>query len=228
MLDDTWRDTMRADVKVLTDALGRVRDLDVLGIRLEAAIEQLGITDTVEITARLTHQDVIERRRLISVIDDEMTTALLRRLHEAADDPPTTAAASVEAADALRPLVRRPWKRLRRAVRRLGNEPPIAELHRVRLSAKRARYAAEAVVPVFGRDARRFAQAVAGVQDVLGDLNDAEQTVVWLSDAVDELSPYGAFAAGQLTLHFHQRAVEHRHGWERSFERARRRSRWLG
>ena len=227
MLDEAWRVAMRADLKVLTDALGAVRDLDVLRIRLESAIEQLGIDDAADLLARLDEHDAAERHRLVTVLDSDATADLIARLRTATADPPTTAAAQAAAEDQLRPLARRPWRRLRRAVRSLGQEPPIAELHRVRLLAKRARYAAEAVTPAFGRRARRLAKALAGVQDVLGDLNDAEQTIAWLQEAVDELSPRAAFAAGLLTAHFEQQATEHRHGWERSFRRAERRSDWL-
>ena len=44
-------------------------------------------------------------------------------------------------------LVRKPWKKLRKAVRALDDDPPDEELHAVRIRAKRCRYAAEAVAP---------------------------------------------------------------------------------
>jgi CHAD domain-containing protein len=93
--------------------------------------------------------------------------------------------------------------------------------------AKRTRYAAEAVVPVYGRDARRFATAVKRVQDVLGEMNDAAVAAHWLALTGATLEAPEAFAAGQLAHHFSAVAEQRRHGWERAFERARRRSRWL-
>lgn len=239
LLDDAWRIQMRAELQLLADALGEVRDTDVLRMRLEAAIAEVGIADVTagdeltvgggaELLAHLDCHQHDAHRRLLDVIDDDRTTTLLQRLREAAADPPTTGRALGRATRRLLPLVRKPWRKLHRTVGALDDDPPISELHRVRLLAKRTRYAAEAVVPVFGRDAQRFARAVTGVQDVLGELNDAEQTIVWLRSAAGGLSAGGAFAAGQLVSHFHQVAAEHRSGWERSFARAERRSAWLG
>ena len=59
------------------------------------------------------------------------------------------------------------------AVDDLGATPPDAALHAVRIRAKRCRYAAEATIPVFGTPAQRFARAIADVQDVLGEHQDA-------------------------------------------------------
>jgi CHAD domain-containing protein len=55
-------------------------------------------------------------------------------------------------------------------------------LHAVRIRSKRARYAVEAVAPLFGRDARRFAKRLADVQSVLGDHQDTTVAEAWLRD----------------------------------------------
>ena len=52
-----------------------------------------------------------------------------------------------------------PWRQLRGAVEALDDEPADEALHEVRIRAKRCRYAAEAVAPVVGKPARRFARA---------------------------------------------------------------------
>jgi CHAD domain-containing protein len=49
-------------------------------------------------------------------------------------------------------------------------------LHEVRKDAKRTRYAAEAVEPVLGRDARRYAAAIAELQESLSDFQDGVVT----------------------------------------------------
>ena len=54
-----------------------------------------------------------------------------------------------------------PWKRLRSAIRQLPDHATDPELHRIRILAKRARYAAEAVAPVAGVAAAAFAKAAA-------------------------------------------------------------------
>jgi len=45
---------------------------------------------------------------------------------------------------------------------------------------KRCRYAAEAVSPVIGKRAARFARAAAAVQGVLGEHHDSVRTQAWL------------------------------------------------
>src|SRR5207253_1627163 len=96
-------------------------------------------------------------------------------------------------------LVRRPWRRLDRAVKSLSPAPSDSELHEVRKRAKQARYAAEAAAPVGGAPAVRFAKAMEGVQEVLGAHQDAVLARAWLRDAtrksdVNEV----VFLAGEL------------------------------
>ena len=77
-------------------------------------------------------------------------------------------------------LVRPPWRKLRDEVRALGDDPPDEALHAVRIRAKRCRYAAEAVAPAVGKPAKAFAKAVAGLQEVLGEHQDAVVAGQWL------------------------------------------------
>jgi CHAD domain-containing protein len=229
LLDDDWRVATRAELKWLADALGAVRDADVLAMHLDDAIEPTGADPAAASTvlSALEGQRAAARRALIRVLDDQRATSLLDELGRRADDPPTTPSALGRAELRLRPLVRQPWRKLARTVDRLGDEPTVEQLHRVRLLSKRTRYAAEAVVPVYGREARRFAAAVKEVQDVLGEMNDAAAAVRWLGRTGAALDAPAAFAAGQLAHHFRTVAEQHRHGWERAFERARRRAHWL-
>jgi CHAD domain-containing protein len=105
---------------------------------------------------------------------------------------------SAPASDVLPALVRRPWRHLRQAVEALGAEPADEALHDVRIQSKRLRYAAEAAAPVIGRPARRLAAAVAEVQGVLGDFNDAVVAEEWLRQAAKSAPASTALVAGQL------------------------------
>src|SRR6202521_2657548 len=89
-----------------------------------------------------------------------------------------------------------PWRRLRSAVRQLPETPTDPELHRIRILAKRARYAAEAVAPVVGPDAAAFARAAAKLQTILGEHQDSVTAQAWLRAA--RVSGRRAFVAGQL------------------------------
>ena len=229
LVDTGWRRELRAELSWLADALGRVRDLDVLGGVLAAAASDAGV-DPAGLAPILDDVGVRRaeaRAELLAVLDSDRAAALLATLRAAAADPPTTGSALGRADLRLRPLVRSPWRKLDRAVAHLGREPAVADLHRVRLLAKRTRYAAEAVVGVFGKPARRFANAVSDVQGVLGDMNDAELAIAHLQHVADTLPSTGAFAAGQLSHHLQAVAEQARHDWQRPFRRARRRSDWL-
>jgi CHAD domain-containing protein len=110
-------------------------------------------------------------------------------------------------------LIRRPWRQLKRAAKALrGTRPILNGTHAAWIRAKRCRYAVEAVAPVFGRQAGRFAAAIAAVRDILGDHQGTVVAEAWLRAAGAALSP-ARLAAGKLI------AAERR-------ERARLRSRW--
>src|SRR5207249_8923743 len=87
------------------------------------------------------------------------------------------------AKDVLPKLAGGPWRRLRSAVRQLPENPTDPELHRIRILAKRARYAAEAVAPIVGADATAFARAAAKLQTVLGEHQDSVTAQAWLRAA---------------------------------------------
>jgi CHAD domain-containing protein len=89
--------------------------------------------------------------------------------------PPFIDRASGRAADVLPPLVLATWKRLDKALRTAEKAPGEQRdllAHEARKDAKAARYAAEAVVPVFGAKAKRFAAAMADLQEALGEHQD--------------------------------------------------------
>jgi CHAD domain-containing protein len=127
-------------------------------------------------------------------------------------------------ADVLRGLVRAPWRHLWRAVDELPDDPPDPALHEVRIRAKRVRYAAEAVEPVFGRDARRFVERVTELQDVLGEHQDAVVAGQWLREAASSSGDLDvAFAGGMLAAIEHRAALASRGEWSAAWHAASRR-----
>jgi CHAD domain-containing protein len=128
-------------------------------------------------------------------------------------------------------LVRKPWKQLRRAVEALDDDPPDEELHAVRIRAKRCRYAAEAVAPAIGKAAKQFAAAVEGVQEVLGEHQDAVVAGQWLrTHAADGGGRVeGAFVAGELAAREDAAADASRAQWPDAWDQAKpkRLRRWM-
>jgi CHAD domain-containing protein len=104
-----------------------------------------------------------------------------------------------------------PWRRLRSAVRQLPENPTDPELHRIRILAKRARYAAEAVQAVAGPVATSFARAAAKLQTVLGEHQDSVTAQAWLRSA--RATGRRAFAAGELIAIEHIAANDARAKW---------------
>jgi CHAD domain-containing protein len=94
--------------------------------------------------------------------------------------------------------VARPLKKLRTAVKELPDDAAPEELHRIRILAKRARYATEAAEPFAGKEAEALAEALAAVQDVLGAYQDAIVAEAWLRSAADGTDAAGSLAVGEL------------------------------
>jgi CHAD domain-containing protein len=102
------------------------------------------------------------------------------------------------AAEVLPQLVRKPWRRVVRAINELEPDPPDEALHEIRIRAKRLRYACEAVAVVVGKPAVRLAKDAAALQGVLGDQHDAVVAEEWLREASRTAKGTSALVAGQL------------------------------
>jgi CHAD domain-containing protein len=101
-------------------------------------------------------------------------------------------------------LLARAWQKLKKAARGLDDDSPDEEWHRVRIKAKRARYATEAVIPALNgsnlKGAKRFAGGTAAVQETLGGLQDAAVAQATITRCLKEAGkdPVLHFAAGRL------------------------------
>ncbi|HEY8094348.1 MAG TPA: CHAD domain-containing protein, partial [Acidimicrobiales bacterium] len=119
-------------------------------------------------------------------------------------------------------LAATPWSHLERNIGKLERHPTDEELHRVRILAKRARYAAEAAAPVIPA-AARHAEAIAALQGVLGDHQDAVLAQQWLRDAVaGGASGPEAFGSGLLVRAEQDLAARHRRRWRAAWAEASR------
>ncbi|MGF1600063.1 MAG: CHAD domain-containing protein [Acidimicrobiales bacterium] len=228
LLDPAWAADLNPRLQVLAAHLGAVRDADVLHQLLRSVLDANPEIDGDAGTAVL---ELLERQRhdaldaLNQCLDHDDTSRLLDDLVAAAADPPTTPDADQPAKDQLPPLVAKRWRHLRRAVAALDRHPPAPALHEVRILAKRARYATEAIAPAFGTRTRQFAKSLAALQDTLGDLNDGSVAGRWLTTNADQLDPVAAFAAGRLAHQLHHAPGDEWRGAWKAVERSR--PRWL-
>ncbi len=223
LLDPSHLDRLAPELRWMGDCLGEVRDADVrLEVLLALAENESSLAPgrTEALFLVLAGQLHEAHGRLLDALDSERCINLLDQLVETAQDPPTAPQADDPAEENLPSLVIRPWRKLRQAVADLGPGPTDVALHRIRIRAKRCRYAAEAVEPVSGKPARRLAKSMKRVQDSLGDLNDAIVIGEHL-DATSAEHPELGFVAGELAGLLSARARHCRDDFFETWNRAK-------
>ena len=211
VLDRGWVSSLRAELGWLADALGAARDAEVLRGRLRrtAAADRLVPLDEASV-ARLDadlaarHEDALQA--LDKVLCQERYHRLLDALLDAAIAP-RHARRAADPADAVLPgIVGRPWRRFAfggngiEGAGQLDEAGPDASWHAVRINGKRARYAVEAVAGVLGGEAAALASALAKVQELLGEHQDAAVAAdTWLAIANADPDDHAlAVTAGRL------------------------------
>jgi CHAD domain-containing protein len=204
LLNEGWVDDLRSGLAWLGALVGAVRDADVLTGRLQAQLRALPDSEAASgaaLIARLAAERDAARSAMMAGLRSPRYEVLVEQLVRAAREPQLSEdgarTAAAPARDLLPTLVHRRWRRLAAAAGALGDEPSDQALHRVRILAKRCRYAAEAAAPVVGRRMGRFAAAIEEVQDLLGSHQDAVVAEAWLRAAA---TPDDALAAGELIV----------------------------
>jgi CHAD domain-containing protein len=178
-----------------------VRDLEVMRDILAACAASLPAADVSHLeplfAAAAAERDTA-RDAMLAALDSERNEMLQRLLAHAAATPPLAHDTDLDAVAIARRTTRSAWKRLERDVHALGPAPSDAALHDVRLRAKRARFAAEAAIPLVGNPARKFAKSMANLQGVLGAQHDAVVAHHWVRERAMHEEPTVAFAAGMV------------------------------
>ncbi|MDT0456517.1 CYTH and CHAD domain-containing protein [Streptomyces sp. DSM 41527] len=170
------------ELQWLAAELGVDRDREVLTARLEQALAEVPRTLRLgPVDARLRiwseRRRVDARREVLSVLDGPRYLELLKTLHALLEEPPLRPAADRPAPGVVAGAVLKDYRRLARRVEAALAAPPgqarDEALHGARKAAKRTRYAAEAARPALGRPAKKFAQRIKRVQQLLGDHQDS-------------------------------------------------------
>ncbi|WP_198663282.1 CYTH and CHAD domain-containing protein [Jiangella endophytica] len=214
VLDRPWAEELRAELAWFARSLGDLREGDVLRERLEHHCADLPpdlpATEVKLLLAEVLGGSVADARtRVGELLDDERYLALHDRLVRAVAQPLTRPDAERPARDVLPRLVEKAWTRLDGAAQDLADDSPDAEWHAARLAAKRARYAAEAVAPVLGGDAKAFAKQIEKITEILGEHQDAAMAAAKARELAnsDHASADVAFALGVLASN--ERALVH-------------------
>lgn len=168
---------IRESVEWLSGELGATRDWDVLASSTIPAIKGIDLgqlRSIAEQRARSLHGDLLKTLR-----DPRYTQLILQlngwfygRQWRQDGTLPQDSAMAKRSRDAMTPLLRKAQRRLRKRINIL-TDGDATQRHRVRIAAKKARYAAE-----FFRDllpakrVKRYVHTLSGLQDLLGHLND--------------------------------------------------------
>lgn len=189
VVDSGATTAVNEELRWLCGALSGARDQEVIQERVEAALAATPDEDVLgPLSATLSKQFARERTEahahVLAELDTDRYFALLDALESMLADLPLTPFARGRGSKVLPALAGRAAKKLDKAVAAVDQHPEGPErdtaIHSVRKKAKRARYAADLLEPVAGKDATRSAKRFKAVQSQLGDHQDAVQTRLFL------------------------------------------------
>ena len=171
--DRAWRGSLarlRPELRWLSHTLGDARDWDVF---TQTLLPRSRSTDAFRARCARASRDRHEAVR--GAIRSPRYGRLLRGVEALAGEievlaPDTARGKARRFAEA---VLERRRRKLRRRRERPLSDTPARERHRIRIAAKKLRYAVELLAPLYReKKARRYARRVERLQDALGDLND--------------------------------------------------------
>lgn len=224
LLDRPWAEELRAELSWFARSLGELRESDVLRERLDHHCADLPpdlpAGEVRRLLADLLGGTVADARvRVGELLDDQRYLALHDALVRAVVQPLTRPDAERPARDVLPALVEKSWAKLEAAAAELTDDAPDDVWHAARLTAKRVRYAAEAVAPVLGGDVKAFAKQIEKITEILGEHQDAALAAAKARELAnsDRASTDVAFALGVLAsnerAHVHAARAEFTAAW---------------
>ena len=208
-----WDERVRAELKWLGGALGAARDAEVGLALVGEVLDVIGAPDSLRQLVAEEYATAGTHKHAVQVLGNRRWVKLLKGLVDAVYEPPLTDLAEKPLRDVAPELVDKSWKHLEKKASKLkAHTSPAAEYHRVRVLAKRARYAFETVAPAYGKPASTFASLVTKVQDALGDHQDCVVATEVLHGIARRkgVGQEHAFLLGQAVQVLVDREVKHR------------------
>jgi CHAD domain-containing protein len=197
----------RKSAKAMQRTLGAARDLDVQLEELARYCEELDEPEraaALPLRQRLESERERARTRMVRALDSETTRHWLETLERGSVDM-TPALDAAPALTVMPPLLRRRFRKLRKAVRRLRQDASMEDFHRVRRRAKQLRYAIECGTELFGKPSEEMLKALRRMQTRLGENQDAyvaKSRLAALAAAPGTaLPPETLFLMGRLAEH---------------------------
>jgi triphosphatase len=216
----------RSAAKGVLRGLGSARDFDVQLAELRRYCADLPGEERKAATplkARLEEGRTHARVRMLAMLDSEATRHWLETLNLASADLAAVAAPGAPQAALVMPeRVRRRFRKLKKAVRRLDAKSSMRDHHTVRRRAKQLRYAIECGATLFGKPAEEMLKALRRLQDRLGAHQDADMAKNRLAELAASgapLPPQTLFLMGRLAEHHLTQTQQARRTLERSWAR---------
>jgi CHAD domain-containing protein len=203
VLDRERTNRLQPELKWLADALGEVRDLEVLRERFTERLADLAETapGPHPWLDDLAGEEQAAYRGLDATLKEPRYFALLDALENLIAAPPLTDRAALPVDEEVPRLVIRSWRRMAKfyASIEVAEDPDVAR-HETRKAAKRARYTAEAAAKALGKPAANVAAQAESMQDVLGRFQDGVIAQQHLSRTAETITdPRETFALGALS-----------------------------
>jgi CHAD domain-containing protein len=219
----------RQTARSMLRALGTTRDLDVQIAGLadwSAGLSEGERAALVPLEELLARERGRARARMVRVLDSEAARRWIETLLDASTrGVPRGNATDQESAALVAQRMRRRYRRLRKAVRRLGARSSMDDYHRVRRRAKQLRYALESGAILCEKPAQDMLRALRRMQDRLGTQHDAYVAGRRLSaladDAASGLPPATLFLMGRLAEHHRGITADARRTVAKSWRRVR-------
>ncbi len=221
---------LRDELKWIAGVLGEVRDLDVQLEQLEAWIrdaapedreplgELRGVLEDRRRKARKAMLRALDSRRYAKFIES-YSAFLVRgpaRRSQNARRPVLEAGPG---------LIRRRYRKFRKAGDVIEKDSPAEEYHELRKRGKRLRYALEFFAKVYGKPAVVLTKSLKSLQDVLGDHQDAEVAMSHLRELAlpakrrrgGAVSPQTVFVMGGISSRYEALAGELRKEFPKAY-----------
>jgi triphosphatase len=215
--------SLNDELKWFASQLGSVRDLDVQIHRLRDTAAALCITDAIAPYIQWLEGQHHGARTELGKAFEARRFGVLVQVLQRVDAWPLPDSPAV-CADAPRRL-RRVFKQFRKRADAVDEQAPTSAIHAVRIGGKRLRYTAEFYELVYGKPARRLAEQVVTLQDLLGNLQDGVVSRQHIHEAVESSagawSAHTTLALGQLVQFEAEREKELRAAFPHAYRSVR-------
>ncbi len=218
----------REELGWLGDALGSVRDLDVQLAQQDAWVAESSKEDAVALAPLrdvLEEQRVVARERMLVVLNSARYERLIAGFAEALRRGPLRSSrAAAQPVEVVAPeLILDRYRAVRKARRRIGADSPLTDYHRVRIRAKRLRYALEFLEDVYPEEIPPLVKRLVVVQDILGLLQDAavatQRFRAMVAEEGSTLAPSTLFAMGIVARRYEEQTERLRVRFPKAYAR---------